>query len=711
MGYWAVFDWLTLALVAGSLVYVLLRPPPAALRPSLCVALLLAFVRMVGDLGTTRDLEHPHLWLGLLHGSGLIQTAAAWIVGVRFAEAYGLPFAWARSRWVYAPVGISLVLAGVAATNPWHGAYLEPVPGSRSLYGPLASVAAVYAYSFNLAMVVLYATLRRRHRSWLVRRKASLLILAYAAGPIFNVGYALAPSPPPFDLSVLGIFWSTSLVMLGIYRTGLFNPLPVALPEVISSDPNPVVLLDPNGYPYFANAAARELFPRSTWTADAPFPVHLARLLWRPHSGGPVGPDELRRELDPAEAGPIGRLYLLEGSPPRFLRVQSTPIRAAGDVELGSCVRLQDESALQHAEASVRSSEARFRTLADRANDLIAEMDERGNCLYLNPRHVALFGSLAECPSAFSFLHPDDVPRAQERLAKLVETGESAEETLRCIDRNDQVRWLEVRAAAFRTPSGELRVVSVGRDVTERQRAEEARRLASLGTLAGGLARDLNELLVPILGSTSFLLEELSQDGVAEEKLVEIEGAAGRAADLVARLLAYVGEAPLERQRVDLGGLLRGLRPVLEHDPARRGTLHVDLASGLPRVNADPERLRQVILALVRNAWEALADRGGTVTLSCAQRVVASDDLSDPDTEAELRRAGNYLALAVEDDGSGIEPALRGAIFDPFVSSRGPRRGLGLAIALGIVRAHGGAIRAQSRPGGGSRFEVLLPEA
>lgn len=708
MSWWSLFDWGALALVAGSLAFVLLRPPPPALRPSLAVALLLYVTWMIGDLGTTRDLERPHLWLALLHGSAMLESAAAWILGVRFAEAYGRPFTWSRSRWVYAPVAISLALAGVALTNPWHGAYLEPVPGSRSHYGPLAALAGSYAHGFSLAMVLLYASVRRRHRSWLVRRKATLLMLAYAAGPLFNLLYVTASSPPPFDLTVLAILWSTSLVMIGIYRTGLFNPLPVALPEVISSDPNPVVLLDSNGYPYFANAAARATLPQCAWTPDAPFHVHLAAVLRRPCGREPLGPDELERELGAAEGDPIGRLYRMDASPPRFLRVQRTPIRTDDGSELGSCLRLQDESALQEAEASVRSSEARFRALADHAYDLIAEIDANGNCLYLNPRHTALFGSLGDSPSCFSFLAPDELPRAQEHFAKLFETGEIDEERYRAVDRDGQTRWLEICAAAFATPSGEMRAVAISRDVTERQRAEEARRLASLGTLAGGIARDLNELLTPILGSTSFLLEEISRDGLAEEKVAEIESAASRAADLVARLTAYVGEAPLERESVDLRGLVRGLRASLEHDAARRGALHFDLAPALPHVYADPERLRQVLLALLRNAWEALSDRGGVVRVSVSLVEIEREDLHG-ELEGALAAPGKYVSLLVEDDGCGIEPALRSAIFDPFASSKGPRRGLGLAIALGIVRAHGGAIRVRDEPGRGSRFEVLLP--
>jgi PAS domain S-box-containing protein len=610
---------------------------------------------------------------------------------------------------VYLPVLVSLGLAGVVASNPWHGAYLEPVPGSRSSYGPLAVLTGLYSHGMSATMVLLYALLRRRHRSWLVRRKTTLMILAYSSGPVFNLLYVLPASVPPFDLTVLSLVSASSLVMLGVYRTGLFNPLPVALPNVISNDPTAVVLLDPNGFPFFANPAARALLPPSTW--DAPLHAQLARRLRRPRSGAPVDPAEIEHLLA-AESGRVGRLYRLDGDPPRWLRIQRSAIRSRQGLEIGSCVRFSDVGELLDAESRVEEGEERFRALADHACDFIAEFGAKGEYLYANPRLLEVFGERADwVGSAVSLLEPDARTRAEAQFAKLVATGETSDLTFRCLDKHGQERWLEVTARAYAGSGGETRVVAIGRDVSERHRLHEARRLESLGALAGGIARDLNALLVPILGNVSFLLEEVSRDDETERALGEIEGAAGRAADLVARLMTYVGETPLERRPVNLRSLVRELRGALEADPARRGALHFELAPVLPVVHADPERLRQVLLALVRNAWEALPERGGSVTLSTSLVAIGRDDLVRGELEGSLSDPGRYVRLAVRDDGCGVDAELRGRIFDPFFSTRSAGRGLGLAIALGIVRAHRGALRVRSEPGRGSVFEVLLPEA
>lgn len=711
MGWWSLFDWAALATVAGCLAYVVVRPPPRALWPSLPVALALYVVWMIGDLGTTRDLERPHLWLTLLHGAGVLEVCAAWIVGLRFAEAYGRPFSWARSRWVYAPVGVSLLFAAIVVTNPWHGQYLTPVPGTRSEYHWLADATAVYGHGLSAVVVVLFAVVRARHRSWLVRRKATLLMAAYAAGPICNLLYAFWPgTAPPFDMTVVAIMWSTSLVMVGIYRSGLFNPLPVALPEVIAHDPSPVVLVDPRGYPFLANEAARACFPASAWTPDVPFYRHMAEVL-RTVDDAALEADELERQLGGDDEAPYGRTYAFAGPPRRWMRIQRSPIRTSAGLEVGSCIRFHDVTALLEAEASVRTSEARFRALADHADDFVAEVDAEGHYLYVNPRHLEVFGHSRETLmdlGGFGLMVPEDRPRALERFAKMFETGEVAHETFRMVDASGRLRWTELAGRPFSTPSGERRAVVIGRDVTQREHAHERRRLEDLGTLAGGLARDLNDLLVPILGNTSFLLEEVAHQDDKESILSEIESHAARAADLVARLLAYVGEAPLATARVDLAALIRDMRPSLERAGAGRGSLRFELATALPRVEVDPGRIRHVVTALVENAWEALPARGGRVTVGTYLVRLGPDDGARPDLVGTLG-PGEYIACEVSDTGCGMDEELRAHIFDPFFTTKGSGRGLGLAAALGTVRTHGGTMRVRTRPGQGASFEVLLP--
>jgi PAS domain S-box-containing protein len=709
MGLWAIFDWTALAIVAVSLAYVVLRPPPKPLRASLPIALGLYLVWMIGDLGTTRDLEHPHLWLTLLHGAGALEAGAAWIVAVRFAEAFARPLPWGRSPWVYVPVATSIALAAVVVTNPWHGLYLEPVPGSRSAYGPLAVVAGLHHHGVSLAILVLYGLLRWRHRSWLVRRKAGLMMLAFAAGPFFNLLYALSPSPPPFDLTVLAVIWSTSLVMVGVYRAGLFNPLPVALPEVTAADPSPVVLLDPHGYPFYANDAARELFPEEAWASDRPFLRHLSRELLRPHADTGIAPEDLERDLQ--DGGSEGPVYRLAGPAPLWVRVQRSPILTSRGLEVGSVVRLQDVSELMRAQIHVRASEARFRALAEHAHDLVAEVDARGRVLYMNEAHRRIFGAkrMAEAGgNALELMLPEDRKRARESLAKVLSTGDRVGGIYRIPNDDGEVRRIELVGSPFVTASGELRAAVIGRDVTDRHRADEERRLQSLDALAGGIAGDLNDLLESVLGNTSFLLEEFSHGGHSEAILGEVEAAASRAADLVARLRSYAGETPLAREPVDLSRLVEEMRPALLGAPRRRGDLDFELAPSLPVLAADPARLRQLLLTLVQNAWEALPAQGGHVRVRTKRQHVQQEDLSRLEWRGTCE-PGEYVVLQVSDDGCGLDEEQRSRVFDPFFTTKGPRRGLGLATALGIARAHAGALIVQSRPERGSSFSLLLP--
>lgn len=267
----------------------------------------------------------------------------------------------------------------------------------------------------------------------------------------------------------------------------------------------------------------------------------------------------------------------------------------------------------------------------------------------------------------------------------------------------------EVHYVPLRDPDGvQVGLLGVVLDITERIRAEEARaradKMEALAILAGGVAHDFNNLLVGILGNASLTLLELPPGSPARPSLLEIESAARRLADLARQLLAFSGRSHIARQPVDLRAVVNAAIDSLGQATA----VHLELAPALPPVHGDPGQLRLAIAALIENAAEA-SPPGAPVTI--AVRPVRMESGQVAWTYPAPLPLGEYVAIEVRDRGEGIAPDHFDRIFDPFYTTRFPGRGLGLAAAAGIARAHRGAIAVDSAPGRGSTFTVFLPVA
>jgi PAS domain S-box-containing protein len=262
-------------------------------------------------------------------------------------------------------------------------------------------------------------------------------------------------------------------------------------------------------------------------------------------------------------------------------------------------------------------------------------------------------------------------------------------------------RWMLV--IHHRLPGGGR--VGVWTDVTQIKRAEaerrsleeqlnQAQRLEALGTLAGGVAHELNNALVPVIGLTQLVARRLPDSSSDRRNLDTVIGAAKRSRELVNQILAFSRkEGELRRDSVDLGQVLHNALGVM------RGTfpagIRVEEAiAPTPPLEADPAQLEQVIVNLVTNAAQAIGEAAGTIA-------VMLEPMAD----------GAQLRLSVSDTGCGMDEATKARIFEPFFTTRevGKGTGLGLAVVHGIIKGHGGRIEVESAPGEGARFDVILP--
>jgi len=320
-----------------------------------------------------------------------------------------------------------------------------------------------------------------------------------------------------------------------------------------------------------------------------------------------------------------------------------------------------------------------------------------------------------------SLIHPADFARVEAEEQNYLAEGRSAFEHEYRLRRPDgEFRWVYDFTVPVRNDHAAItHFRGYVLDITDRKaaaeslrdaeaRLRETQRLESLGVLAGGIAHDFNNLLMGILGNAGLALAEAPAPSTAHETLKDIEASARRAADLTRQLLAYSGKGKFVVERTDLSRLVEESARLLLPALSRHATVAWDLAAGLPSVEGDATQLRQVVINLLTNASDALAEQPGTISVRTSLMQLDEQSLAGSIAGRGLPR-GPYVALEVRDTGMGMDDVTVRHIFDPFFTTKFQGRGLGLAAVLGIVRGHRGAIQVDTAPSRGTSFRILLP--
>jgi PAS domain S-box-containing protein len=401
----------------------------------------------------------------------------------------------------------------------------------------------------------------------------------------------------------------------------------------------------------------------------------------------------------------------------RTLLITATPRLDQGAEALQVLGVFRDITERKEAEDRLRESEERYRTQFDRASEGIFALSPEGDLLEVNEAMARMHGYTREEMLALNLRDldtPESLRLSSDRMQQLLD-GEALTFEVEHFHKDGHTFPLEVSASLVST-GGRTVILCFHRDITERKQAEEtarllvqekqqAQKMESLGSLAGGVAHDFNNMLGGIMGYADLLMAG-ETDPTRQRYLKAILAASSRSGELTQKLLAFGRRGKNLVEALDLRAMVREcldlIRPSLSPD------LQVVVSmEGCPTVDGDPSQLRQVLVNLCINAMEAMPERG---VLALSSSVSEVSEATHPGLPIPT---GRYVELSVSDTGLGMSREIQQRIFEPFFTTKNSSgvsgTGLGLSTAYGIIRAHGGAISVSSCKGKGSTFRLFLP--
>jgi PAS domain S-box-containing protein len=392
----------------------------------------------------------------------------------------------------------------------------------------------------------------------------------------------------------------------------------------------------------------------------------------------------------------------------RVIRRVSTRFRQEGDCCSGRLYILEDITGRKRTEQQMRSSAA----LLDITSDAIILRDLSNKILLWNHSAEKLYGWLAEEvieTNANDILSHTKSPQYKDVYYAVLEKGSWQGELVKSTKSGQEIivdsRWTLVLDEHSKPKS----ILTVDTDITQKKQLEaqflRTQRVESIGTLASGIAHDLNNVLSPILMSAQ-LLKSKSSNSQNSKVLSIIENNAKRGADLVKQVLSFARGMEGEHTKIKIQHLIQEVRQIIEQTFPKSIDFYADVKDDLQPISGDNTQLHQVLINLCLNARDAMP-KGGNLTLS-AENILIDENFQSMHIDAKV---GQYVLLTFTDTGIGIEKKNLDRIFEPFFTTKefGKGTGLGLSTVMGIIKGHGGFVSVSSTVGQGTQFKIYLP--
>jgi PAS domain S-box-containing protein len=395
-----------------------------------------------------------------------------------------------------------------------------------------------------------------------------------------------------------------------------------------------------------------------------------------------------------------------------------SPIVIDGQESVGVVLVFQDDSESRLADRKLKESEERFRKLFEHAPLPYQALDEQGNFLEINQTWIDILGYQRKEVIGHKFaefLHPDSQDHFSENFPIFKSIGEVIGVEFQMRHKDGTFLTVQFDGKTSSDQNGHfLQTHCVFRDVTEMKALQikvkeqeknliQNQKLEAVGTLAGGIAHDFNNILSAIFGFTVLAKESLPAGSQIAEDLDEVLTAAHRAKDLVQQILAFSRQSPISPVPIEPELIIKEALKMLRSSIPTTIQIQEYISQDCGTVVADPTQIHQIIMNLCTNAFHAMEDNGGIMTVELKRAKTIPPDLEES--------KWGYIELLVSDTGKGIDQQIMDKIFDPFFTTKeqGKGTGLGLSMIYGIVKEHGGCVTVESELGKGTVFHIYIP--
>lgn len=369
-------------------------------------------------------------------------------------------------------------------------------------------------------------------------------------------------------------------------------------------------------------------------------------------------------------------------------------------------------------EQRLEDSEALFQSFMDNSPAVAFIKDEQGRYVYGNQRFQQEFQEIDWYGKSDDELWAEEPARMLSENDKAVLAANQATEVMECLPKRDgSTRYWHSFKFPIPESFGRRWLGGMAIDITERKATEDALRkrdellrqaqkMEALGTLAGGVAHEFNNLLQAVQGYTRYAMEGLLESEQRYQDLEQVLNASRRAADLTSQLLSFGRRQPIQCVSVQPNDLVQDLMKMIRPLIGELISVELELSPEAPAIEIDASQMQQILMNLCVNARDAMP-QGGLLSVKTDLLILHEKD----GVNASSLAPGRYLSLIVSDRGSGILPEHQTHIFEPFFTTKdvGQGTGLGLATVYGIVQQHQGAIQLQSEIGVGTSFRIYLP--